>query len=243
MTASTTLEGDPHLPLFRKLAQSIRNQIVQGDWGPGDKIPSENEFSDRYGLAPGTVRQALSTLVEERLLERIHGKGTFVRRPNFSGSLISRFRFDLEKRTVRLISKSVVNAPKYVADKLHLEPGTLTIRLYRQHLDSEMKKPVMLDEIWLPYGRFQALMEFKDEAFGLKIYELYREECDSIAFDATEVLSAETVPSEAVSLLDVQRDAAVVRIDRVTRAVDGSVLEWRRVWGNAKGFHFEWRIS
>jgi len=243
MAPPLTLEGDPHLPLFRKLAHSIRVQIMDGEWGPGDKIPSENEFSDRYGLAPGTVRQALSTLVDDGLLERIHGKGTFVRRPNFKGSLLSRFVFDLEKRRVRLISKSVVNAPKYVSDKLELEPGTLTIRLYRQHLDGDAGTPVMLDEIWLPYGRFQALMDFKDEAFGLRIYELYRETCDATAFDATEVMTAETIPSEAISLLNLNRDAAVVRIDRVTRTVEGSVMEWRRVWGDAKGFHFEWRIS
>ena len=77
----SVLSGDDRLPKYMRLADSIRTEVALGQRRPGDQIASEAELAMHYGLAPGTVRQAIAILVDERILERQHGKGTFVRRP------------------------------------------------------------------------------------------------------------------------------------------------------------------
>ncbi|MGI5884829.1 MAG: GntR family transcriptional regulator [Candidatus Spyradocola sp.] len=66
-------------PLYLQLASLIRADIAAGRLRPGDKLPSESELVERYGVGRVTVREALALLVNEGLLLKLHGRGTFVR--------------------------------------------------------------------------------------------------------------------------------------------------------------------
>lgn len=66
-----------NVPLYIQLAEDIRSKITSGKIKPGDKLLSENEMMREYGVARLTVREALSVLVNEGLIEKKHGKGTF----------------------------------------------------------------------------------------------------------------------------------------------------------------------
>jgi LacI family transcriptional regulator len=57
---------------------SLLEEIEQGVWSPGDRIPSEKDIAARFGVAYMTARQAVSSLVADGVLERIGRKGTFV---------------------------------------------------------------------------------------------------------------------------------------------------------------------
>jgi DNA-binding GntR family transcriptional regulator len=72
------LDPESSRPLYQQLAQLIREQIESGVLQTGGPLESEPEIAERYRVSRGTVRQALDILVEERLLERIQGKGNFV---------------------------------------------------------------------------------------------------------------------------------------------------------------------
>ena len=81
---------DERLPLYQRLRDEMLEKITLGEWHPDEAIPPESELTRTYGVAVGTVRKAVETLVAEGLLERNQGRGTFVRRPSFDASL---FRF------------------------------------------------------------------------------------------------------------------------------------------------------
>ena len=67
------------IPMYVQLADTLREQILSGKIKPGDKLPSETEMIKEYKLGRLTIRDALSILVNEGLLEKHHGKGTFCR--------------------------------------------------------------------------------------------------------------------------------------------------------------------
>lgn len=71
------INRDSNLPLYIQLADLLREQIKNGEIKEGDKLPSESEMIEKYHLGRLTVRDALSILVNEGLLEKHHGKGTF----------------------------------------------------------------------------------------------------------------------------------------------------------------------
>ena len=66
------------VPLYAQFAQELRNCIYNGSLESGSKLPSENQFSEQYGLSRMTVRNALSQLAHEGYIEKLQGKGTFV---------------------------------------------------------------------------------------------------------------------------------------------------------------------
>lgn len=69
------------IPLYYQLQQHFLGQIHSGELSVGDRLPSEEEIIEESGLSRFTVRQAFQALEREGYVERIRGKGTFVREP------------------------------------------------------------------------------------------------------------------------------------------------------------------
>ena len=65
-------------PLWRQLAEILRGKIISGEYEPGRRMASELTLTQEYGLARGTVRQAMKALEDEGLIVRVQGRGTFV---------------------------------------------------------------------------------------------------------------------------------------------------------------------
>jgi len=66
---------------YERIAGDLRSRVRAGRVGPGDRLPSERALAEEYGRSVSTVRQALAQLTAEGLLERVRGRGTFVRTP------------------------------------------------------------------------------------------------------------------------------------------------------------------
>lgn len=79
------------VPLYAQLAQSIKNKIIAGEMPYGYKLPSEGEIAEKYNMSRMTVRAALSMLVNEKHIEKLQGKGSFVcynvNERNYQGSI------------------------------------------------------------------------------------------------------------------------------------------------------------
>ena len=63
---------------YQNLINYIQEQITDGQLGPGEKVPSENQLAERFHISRQTVRKAIGTLEEEGLVQRIRGSGTYV---------------------------------------------------------------------------------------------------------------------------------------------------------------------
>ncbi|MEU7697176.1 GntR family transcriptional regulator [Streptomyces sp. NPDC039028] len=66
------------LPLYRQVAADLRGQILDGQLGPGERLPSLRELQAHYGIAGMTARSALKLLQTEGLADAVRGRGTFV---------------------------------------------------------------------------------------------------------------------------------------------------------------------
>ena len=72
------LVADSVKPLYLQLEEVLRQEIIDGHWQEGAKIPTENDLIAQYGVSRVTVRRAVAGLVSEGRLIRHSGKGTFV---------------------------------------------------------------------------------------------------------------------------------------------------------------------
>jgi len=77
--SSTLVRGG--VPLYHQIANQLRSDISAKAFAPGDLLPTETELMDRFRVSRVTIRQALALLVQEGLVGRQAGRGTFVIAP------------------------------------------------------------------------------------------------------------------------------------------------------------------
>lgn len=87
------LNHNSSVPLYKQIIKGITDSIASHEYEIGDKLPTENELMARYGVSRITVRTAMSELVEDGVLERRRGKGTFVATPKSLYSADDRIGF------------------------------------------------------------------------------------------------------------------------------------------------------
>lgn len=83
------LKLDPYSSeqLYRQLYRGLRASILSGELAEGEAIPSENQLRDQFGIARTTVRNAMSLLVSEGLVQQVRGRGTIVSHRPISHSI------------------------------------------------------------------------------------------------------------------------------------------------------------
>ncbi len=169
----TTIDRHGSLPRYYQLKEIIREKVRSGAWPPGEPIPSERELSEQYGISRMTVRQSVSELVNEGLLFREQGRGTFVDRPKISQQLLrlTGFSEDIGARqqlpSARVLEMAMRPCDETIATRLRIKPGQLVFQLRRLRLaDAE---PLALETSILSFIGCERLL---DE--DLERHSLYR---------------------------------------------------------------------
>lgn len=135
--------------LHRQLRERLRRDIVSGVYPAHGRIPSEMELCRTHGVSRVTVRKALDALVDEGLLERYQGKGTYVSPPRLNRSLREVNSFSDTCRamgrvpTTQLISARMTQGEEDVCAELMCAPEEGLVELVRLRLADGM--PVMLE--------------------------------------------------------------------------------------------------
>lgn len=156
-------QGSDRRPKYRRIADELRSAIQEGIYGPGDRLPGENDLMATYEVARMTARQALAVLRDEGLAEARKGAGVFVRSfrpirrrgiPRLAqgnwGTGRSVWSADIEERALLVdqIEVTEARATARTAAALGVEPESpLCVRSRRFVLDD---KPVLLSVSYLP---------------------------------------------------------------------------------------------
>lgn len=236
--------ADTRLPLYQRLRDEFIRRIGTGEWMIDAVLPSENELAESLGVAVGTVRKALDVLVAEGVLVRRQGKGTFLRRASFNGSLFRFFRHEDAEGTrrvpeSRILRRSLGSADAHLAAALKIGMDAPIIRLDR--LRTLEGAVVLVEEIHLPQDRFVELADLPLAEFSALLYPLYERLCGQIVTAATETLTVEPANAALAEHLDVVVGTPLVAIERTALDCTGQPIEWRRSRG--RGDRFRYRVD
>jgi len=149
-----TVNRHSKIPYYQQLYTILRGKISRGEWKPGDLIPTENELIEIYQVSRSTVRQVLDMLVNEGLVYRERGRGSFIAHPTVEQTMtrIVSFTEDMRQRGfepgTRVLSARLVPASKEIGERLQVPIGETLACLERLRLaDSE---PMSIEEsYWL----------------------------------------------------------------------------------------------
>ena len=184
--ASSSAPGAAAAPVFSPLYQQIKALITralqEGEWKPGEAIPSEFELAARFKVSQGTVRKAIDELATDNLLVRRQGKGTFVAT---HAEQHIQYRFlrllpdagSLEAQGPaerRIIECRRLRAPAEVARQLELRTGDSLLQVKRVLAFSGT--PAILEDIWLPGGPFKGLTQETLASDKRPMYALFETE-------------------------------------------------------------------
>jgi DNA-binding GntR family transcriptional regulator len=156
-------------PLYRRIQIDMRERIASGELEAGAQVETELDLMARYGVSRATVRQALSGLVAEGLLEIKRGRGTFVHGAALEHRLGGFYTFSREierhgmRPSTRVRQIGLELADGDIADGLGLAPGTPVVALSRIRLADD--QPIVAETSYLPSARFKGL---EDVDFSLR---------------------------------------------------------------------------
>ena len=125
------------VPVYVQIRESLRSDIIQGALKRGEQLPSENELAARYNVSRMTIRQSTEDLVDEGLLYRRHGVGTFVAFPHLQRdhTRLTSFFDKAEQEGVRVQAKllklEVIPAKARVAEALDIPLNTVKSHIRR----------------------------------------------------------------------------------------------------------------
>lgn len=208
-------------PLYLRIARTLRRQIVTGEYGTGDAIPSETSLQEIFGTTRGTVRAALAVLVNEGLVEQVHGRGTFVRLAPVNYSIWNFGSFTDYAR-----SRDEVPVSRVVEQAVSGDGADRMLRLVRARglATPEGARYVHLDASDIPLQRFPGLERFD---FGAEsLYRVMREEFGVHPARSELTITAVQPDEETRRILRIDPSVpAVCRVDGVVFDAHDLVVE------------------
>ncbi|MCK5732533.1 MAG: GntR family transcriptional regulator [Tenericutes bacterium] len=204
--------------IYKQIASSITEAIVSGLLKYNDKLPTEKEICESFGISNTAVKMAYETLIIEGKIKRIKGKGTYVTNREVNHTNLHGFltEYNADENTHRGYSKSII-----LFDKNHKDHGINRA----MKLDADEKcyqiitivksyqNPVLLQKVYLPdkyypqfnkkYDEFNKLYEFIENVYDYKIKHLHSTFC-AINASSAEALLLNIETSDALSFVRTQ---------------------------------------
>lgn len=216
IVAATTGDAASNGQKYQLLADQIVSAIEEGVWRCGDRLPSENAFAEVIPLSLGTIQRALGLLVEQGVVQRHHGQGSYVAGAyGGNGRLQSHFFADGDVFSGRpssltiqrvLLRVSVTDSPGPWSSFVDTE--TRFVRLERRfNVGGQFG---LHCESYLPYRRFIALASLPPDVFAQPLTDLLAERFNAPTLFMDYGMRVGPVPLEAATVLRVPPGSTVM---------------------------------
>lgn len=234
--------GKGSIPLYLQIVELLVSRISKGEWLPGDVIPSEINLAAELKVSQGTVRKAITELVETNVLTRKQGRGTFVSNHDSDRALFHFFHISANGGQKVLPDSEVTacrrkKATKKEAERLALEEGSDVIRIER--VRKIASKPTIAETIVLPALRFAALGREGRCELPNMLYELYEKQFGITIHSAEEQLRAVAASRHDAEVLGLEPGAPLLQIERVALTLDKVPVELRISRCNTRNHYYQ----
>jgi GntR family transcriptional regulator len=234
-----SLDPASRIPLHVQFASAMQAKISSGEWKTGDSIPSERVLMQQAGISRATVRQALNALANSGSIERIHGRGTFVKPAKYEHALHSAYSFHEQlsaegfQITDEVLSRHVILAPADIALRLRVAPGSSLIYLAR--LRSANGTPMMLSVQHIPYDLCPGLL---NDTFDTSLYQILNERYNLPVLSASDVFEARLPTADTSKRLKIPRRVPILYVERIAYTTDETVLHLGQTYIRADMYCF-----
>ncbi|HEU5138381.1 MAG TPA: GntR family transcriptional regulator [Bacillales bacterium] len=225
-----TIEHGSFIPLYHQLKEILKEKIESGEWESGDKLPSEHELQRNYDISRNTVKKALDDLVQEGMLNRIQGKGTFVSKPKFEQSLSGFYSFSKVLKQKGLNPKDIIisieekTVKPSIARQLQIASDTEVFDLKRLRCAND--EPIILETSYIPKTIIPELSVEQLDHYSL--YDYMEQVYDVSVTKAKEIFEPVLVRDYESHYLEIQEGRPALMLDRLAYDAKGTPVEFCR---------------
>ncbi|EKN62477.1 GntR family transcriptional regulator [Neobacillus bataviensis LMG 21833] len=215
------------IPLYYQLEEHIKGLIDNGELCPGDALPPEREYAEKYQISRMTVRQAFTQLVNEGYLFRLQGKGTFVAERKIEQPLqgLTSFTEDMKARGLNpesiLVRFEIIPATSQIAGQLKISENGLVYEIKRIRLADGV--PMALETNYLSSDLIMGLTE---EIVNQSLYGYIEGELSLRIESASQIIESSIASQDEAELLNIPKGAPVMHIQQNTFLNDGTPVEF-----------------
>ncbi|MGB3534864.1 MAG: phosphonate metabolism transcriptional regulator PhnF [Microcoleaceae cyanobacterium] len=216
------------LPIYAQIAQELRQNIQQGVYQAGDKLPTETQLTQRFQVNRNTIRKAIATLKSEGLLRVIQGQGTFVAETPIQYTLGKRVRYNqtlnaqgFEIRFQMLRSVEIL-ADLAIASALEIQPEETVFLIERLSFAND--QPISISTSYFPARHFPNLLSHQQQMWSIStlVRQIYG--YDHIRRQTQ--VSARVVQPEDARLLKLPLNYPVLFVESININQNNTVIEY-----------------
>lgn len=216
-------------PRYLQLYVFIKHQIKAGIFKVNDQLIAENELCEILSVSRTTVRQAMEQLINEGLIVRYRGKGSFVAEEKIRRKINHMYNFTdniLEvgaKPSSVVIESVIITADDFIAQKLALpNANRKTFKLTRLRCANET--PILVETTYLPYYLCEGIE--KNDFEKMSLYRVLTHDYELNLFHAEETIEAILIEKEFAEHLQCKKKMAGYKIERISHLDNGYQFEY-----------------
>ena len=235
------IRSDARTSLYLQLYDILKAKILNGEYAPDEKIPSARELCETYNISRITAEKAVETLVQENLVYRVQGKGTFVTSSKLHRSLPKLYSFSEDMRELGLVPGSrvlelhVAEADEHLCRTLNLPENLSHVtKLVRVRLAND--EPVLIETTYIPVYLCPGLADYDFEKGSL--YKILDQQYHLTLEYAEEHYEIMRMNSHDAELLQCRKETCAFSIERLTFLETDKAVEYTRAVGRGDRLRF-----
>lgn len=227
------------IPLHKQISDWLKQEINNGELEKNEKLPSENDLSDKFDVSRVTVRRALQTLENEQLIYRCQGLGSFVsdQRTHQSFSFLNDFSEELSGSGLKPSSKLLSFGHENIKDKkgilsyLDIRNKEIAVKIERIRLGNG--EPIAYDTTWMPVFYGQLIDGFDLE--NITIFNILENEFEIPIEKGCYRIESTVADDKLATHLKVEKNTPLLLINRIAYTIgDKPVYFQKRYYRNDK---------
>lgn len=218
------------IPIYYQLKEIIVEMIENEELEAHDLIPTERELCKIHDISRMTVRMAIMTLVNEGVLYREQGKGTFVatQKPKHQLSRLKGLTEDMQdmghKVDTKVLSFKKVPSSKIVAKNLNLNAGDDALEIQRLRIVNDT--PYAIETAWFNPAKVPNLKRADIE--GRSLYEILREEYSIVPKYAKQTVDPIQLNEAEKEMFELEGDSLALLFHRSTYTENEEIFEYTK---------------
>jgi len=224
------------IPLHVQLKNILEDQIKHGYYK--EKIPSERELMEMYSISRSTVREAVSILVREGVLEKVHGKGTFVNlKPVQEWLSMTSFTETIKQMGIQLLDHGIVPTPENIKNVNGFDDNCYYIK--RLRLKGQV--PIAIENHYYPLELGQELTKY--DLNKAVLYDVLEGDLAINFWEAEQIITTGHPSKEDAVHLDVSEKMCLLVTERMINDPDGHLVEYYRGFFRSDMYSFVMKMS
>ena len=214
------------LPAYMKIHDQIKKDIDEHRWAIGERLPSERDLAEQFEVSRMTLRQAISLLVEEGVLERRVGSGTFVSSTRVQEKMRGTTSFtEIVKSQGKVPSSQLISYRKTIPNeqevaKLGISPTENIIRMERVRYADQV--PLVYEVASIPE---KFIKDFKKEEITSHFFKLCKNTA-TVLVNHSRLSMLVSLKEKIAHYLEVEKGHAILGLTQVSYLEDGTAFEY-----------------